>query len=71
MTPLTTKQAAAALGVTPRTIRKWCSNGTLAATQLGRDWLIESAEIERQKAHMQTEAYQPQGGAGTHKRDTE
>ena len=35
---LTTKQAAAELGVTPRTVCNWCNAGKLVAREEKRSW---------------------------------
>ncbi len=56
MTLLTTRQAAAALGMHPGPVRKLIEKGQLTATKLGRDLLIEPAEVERYQA-----ARQPRG----------
>lgn len=42
---LTTKQAATALNVTDRCIRKWCATGQLHAEQVGARWLINRNSI--------------------------
>lgn len=44
---MTTKQAAAALGIQPRTVAKYIKRGLLKAQLLGRDYVIEQVEIER------------------------
>lgn len=43
---LTTKQAAAALGVTVRRVQAMIKAGRLAATKAGRDWLIEPDALD-------------------------
>ena len=43
----TTRQAAAALGVSERTIRKWIHSGELNAGKVARSWCISELEIER------------------------
>jgi excisionase family DNA binding protein len=42
---LTTDQAAARLGITPRRVRQLIASGALPAERLGRDWLIEEAAL--------------------------
>lgn len=42
----TTTEAAAALGVTKRTMQRAIHVGTLAATRQGRDWFVSAAAIE-------------------------
>lgn len=42
---LTTEQAAARLGVSPRRVRAMIAAGRLAAQQVGRDWLISPEAI--------------------------
>lgn len=34
--------------VTPSTVRKWCREGVIAATRVGREWLIPRAALEKQ-----------------------
>lgn len=48
---LTTTQAAAQLGITPRRVLALIAAGRLPAQKLGRDWLIrpEDLELERVK----------------------
>lgn len=41
MEPITTKEAAKRLGVTPRRIRKLITDKRLPAKRVGRDWLID------------------------------
>ena len=48
--PLTTGQAAAAIGVTASTLRQQIARGKLKATKVGRDHLIDAAEVGRYKA---------------------
>jgi len=47
MALLTTAQAAERLGVGPDRVLKLIRAGRLPATKLGRDWLIEEADLER------------------------
>ena len=51
MYPLTLKQAAERAGIRPDTLRQAIKAKRLTATKLGRDWLIESSEINRYIAH--------------------
>lgn len=44
---LTTKDAADRLGIKPRSVVWLIKNNRLAATKLGRDYVIEPAEIDR------------------------
>ncbi len=44
---MTTKEAAAILGVTAATLRQQIANGRLRATKLGRDWSLTRREVER------------------------
>jgi excisionase family DNA binding protein len=44
--PLTTTEAAAALGVTPQRIRALIAAGRLRAVKVGRDWLIRPPDLE-------------------------
>lgn len=47
---LTLKEAAKALGVTPANLRQSIARGSLRAVKMGRDWLVDSAEVERYRA---------------------
>lgn len=42
---MSTKQAAKALGVTDRCIRKWCTTGRLHAELVGAHWLVNPNSI--------------------------
>jgi excisionase family DNA binding protein len=44
---ITTTAAAARLGVTPRRVRALIDDGRLPATRIGRDWLIDVADLAR------------------------
>jgi excisionase family DNA binding protein len=44
---LTLRDAAARLGITADTLRAQVRRGRLRATKLGRDWLVEEAEVAR------------------------
>lgn len=44
-TLLTTKQAAAVLGIAARTVKDYCSDGVLKCTKLGRDWVIDERDL--------------------------
>jgi excisionase family DNA binding protein len=44
---LTTTEAAHALGVSRRGVQKMIERGTIPASRVGRDWLIESREVKR------------------------
>jgi len=46
---LTTKEAAEKLGVTVRRVQAMITNGKLAAQKLGRDYVIDEAELESVK----------------------
>ncbi|MBA2718812.1 MAG: helix-turn-helix domain-containing protein [Chloroflexi bacterium] len=47
MALLTLVQAAEQLGVAPATLRAQIHRGKLRAQKLGRDWLVDKAEVER------------------------
>lgn len=51
---LTTSQAAAALGITPRAVQQAITRGKLKATKAGRDWLIKTRDVEayRRECHV-------------------
>ena len=44
---LTTKQAAAALGVTDSRVRQLLIDGRLKGEKVGRDWIISEADIKK------------------------
>lgn len=44
--PLTTQQAATALGISRGRVLKLIAAGRLTATKWGRDWVIEEANLE-------------------------
>lgn len=44
---LTVQQAAAKRGVSVQRLRKFITQGRLAAVKHGRDWVIESGDLER------------------------
>lgn len=44
---LTTKQAAALIGIDETNVRRHCRTGQLKATKFGRAWMIPREEIER------------------------
>lgn len=50
---LTTKDAAAALGITPRRVIALITAGRLPATKIGRDWIIEEAALESVRERKQ------------------
>ena len=41
----TVSQAAQHLGLAARTVRKYCAEGRLPATKVGRDWMIYGLEV--------------------------
>ena len=45
--PMTLKEAAASLGITPDSLRQAIARGALRATKLGRDWIVTAEEVER------------------------
>ena len=47
--PLTTQQAAAVLGVTPRGVHKMVESGVLRATMFGKSLAIDAASVEAAK----------------------
>jgi excisionase family DNA binding protein len=44
---MTLSEAAALLGVTAANLRAAIKRGSLAARKLGRDWIVDPAEVER------------------------
>src|SRR5262245_21065267 len=45
--PVSLADAATMLGLKPSTLRHQIKNGRLAARKVGRDWLVDRAEVER------------------------
>ncbi|HIO37994.1 MAG TPA: DNA-binding protein [Rhodospirillales bacterium] len=44
--PLTIKQAAEHLQVSPKTLRRWIDTGNLIAHRLGRQWRISETDLQ-------------------------
>jgi excisionase family DNA binding protein len=44
---VTLHEAAQELGVAPATLRHQIRNGSLGATKVGRDWMVDEAEVRR------------------------
>lgn len=44
---LTPKQVADQLGVQPRTVARWCRDGTIKGSKVGRVWRISEAEVRK------------------------
>lgn len=44
---MTLRSASERLGITPDTLRAQIRRGRLRAKKLGRDWLVERAEVDR------------------------
>jgi len=49
-TTITTTEAAARLGITPRHVRHLIKTGQLPATKQGRDWLIDENDLQLAEA---------------------
>ena len=47
---MTLKEAAERIGTTPDNLRGAIARGSLQARKVGRDWLVEPAEVERYRA---------------------
>lgn len=56
---ITTSEAAELLGVTVRTVQRWCASGLLAHRQIGRDLLVFRARA----VELRDELELPAGGA--------
>jgi len=61
-TTITTTQAAAHLGITPRHVRHLIKIGQLPAVKAGRDWLIEEKNLKQAEARRKPG--RPRKGAG-------
>ena len=44
---MTLKEAAEKLGITPDALRGAIARGSLVARKVGRDWIVDPAEVER------------------------
>lgn len=51
---LTVPEVADLLRVTPMTVRRWIKSGRLPASQIGRDYRIQSADLEALVAGAET-----------------
>ncbi len=49
---MTLIEAAIALGVSPTTLRLQIRNGRLKAEKIGRDWHLDTAEVERYRVEQ-------------------
>lgn len=49
---ITLVEAARRLDLSPVTVRAQVHNGRIAATKIGRDWLVDEAEVERYRAEV-------------------
>lgn len=58
---MTLAEAAAALGMSPVTLRAQRANGRFAAEKVGRDWLTTPEEVERYRAASRGKAGRPEG----------
>ena len=62
----TVKQAARELGVTPRTVRNWCSTGRLVGKKkpgkYGPRWLISADDVRRKRVEGRAELGRGRGG---------
>lgn len=47
---MTTTEAAALLGISPKTVRRQAETGKLRARKVGRDWHITPAAVEAYRA---------------------
>lgn len=57
-TAYTTEEAGEYLGMDPSMIRRYCRQDKIKAKKIGRDWLIEKAELDR---------FEPQPRGNPHK----
>lgn len=51
---LSVREAAAILGVSPKTVRWRLEKGKLAGRKVGRDWIVPRAEVKKQPKGKQT-----------------
>ena len=63
---LTTPEAAALLGVQPKTVSKYIKRGLINAQRHGRDYWIEQSEIERFKTERRGRGRPKKGNEATH-----
>ena len=65
MSLMTLRAAGEELGVTPDTLRAQIRRGRLSATKLGRDWLVDTTEVERyRRISLRTDNKRPEPGRG-------
>jgi len=65
MWPMTLREAAAQLGISADTLRAQIRKGRLDATKLGRDWLVEGAEVARYQRNSLGRPGRPPRSVGT------
>jgi excisionase family DNA binding protein len=65
---LTLREAAARLGITADTLRAQIRRGRLRATKLGRDWVVETAEVARYERTSLGRQGRPRTSGGTARR---
>ncbi len=53
---LTVEEAAARLGVSPATARRWAASGRLAARKSGKQWLIDGSQLPRVRPRRRVSA---------------
>jgi excisionase family DNA binding protein len=58
----TLREAAAELGITPDTLRAQIQRGRLRAVKVGRDWLVDPAELERYRVTSLRRSQPPRPG---------
>ncbi len=66
-TMYTTKQAAAAAGLTVRTIQAHIKRGNLPAVKIGRDWFVDPADLATLKGRKAGRPKRENPGATWHK----
>lgn len=55
---MTTTEAAQRLGLSPKTIQTQIQRGVIKARKVGRDWVIDPAEVERYRLWNKEKAEQ-------------
>lgn len=58
---LTPAEVAAALRLHVQTVMRWCREGEIAATKIGRKWLVPRSEVDRQLTRYQLIHGRPRG----------
>lgn len=62
---MTVTEAAASLGLSPRTVRQAIENGAMRARRVGPMWTVTPAEVERYRAERLGRRGRPRKASGS------